>query len=454
MRQGLLSSGCWVILLVAASGEEAHEMTSNNSSLAEDDYHQVDDYYEDDDYYDLDFTPRQANIMAYLPKPFSLLSLMCSYVIIREILCEKKIRGRVGGTPLNRMLMAMAIGDIIFSLAYFIGVWAAPQEAAYGLEGQGSVGSCTFQGFLVQLGLMLSVLSSTSLSFFYLLLVGRNWRDSDLEAWEFPIHGVIWLIALGLAIYPLPLQLYNSAGEVCWIESVPPSCSGDDCMRGPDPWFHQVIGLVLPFVCLLLSLLNLGFILCKVRQVENTTRRYAGSVTASATSASASDGRVSAVSDSALRSSSVNRKKSNAVAKQAAFYTFAFLLTYLPDLIIAVKYNVGGLVRIGAEYFAYCVVLPSAGTFNFLVFSRMRRMKTPEGRVLRSAFFCLCCRAPMDSMTSVFGRTQATCTDVPEVSTLQREDANKTTVDQDHEKGNHVRTDMENDESNDEFACE
>ncbi|CAB9514569.1 expressed unknown protein [Seminavis robusta] len=435
MRQRYIS---YLGLLLMAASVNAQGTSSNITSPTREDGD--DDHLSsgDDDYYDYYYTPLEVQLVTYLPKPFSLISLVCSYVIIREILCEKKLRGRVGGTPINRMLMAMAIGDIFFSLAYFLGLWAAPQEASFGLEGQGTVGSCTFQGFLFQLGIMVSVMSSYSLSIFYILLVCRNWRDSDLEDWEYPIHGVIWLISLGLAIYPIPLELYNSNGPTCWVDSFPADCAGDDCIRGPDPTLHQLALTSVAFAFLPLSLILKHGIL--IVQSVSCREHY---------------------------------QASTAVAKQALFYTLAFIMAYLPDLVLTIAYTVDETYHVVTDSLAYGILLPSAGTFNFLVFSRLRRMKTPEGRILRRIFFCLYCRAPMDTMTAVFARTDRGSTNAPTssnvpadveiIAELSTEEANgsktrtakvaiKPPTDEDVESGPPPLISMAADGSNDEFA--
>jgi hypothetical protein len=52
------------------------------------------------------------------------------------------------------------------------------------------------------------------------------------------------------------------------------------------------------------------------------------------------------------------------------------------------------------DIFTYCVFLPSAGFLNFLVFSRNRKMKSPEGRVLR---YVLCFSACRDEASTAAG---------------------------------------------------
>jgi hypothetical protein len=279
-------------------------------------------YADDDVYYDdYVYGERSAKLTSYLPKPFALLSMICSYVMIRELLREPR-RGAFlgfGGTPINRMLVGMAAADIIFSIAYFLGTWPSPDNDD-GLNGKGNAGTCIAQGFFITLGYVASYTSSSCLSVFYYLVVCRNFKDHDLGRWELWFHGSIWLVALGLAVYPIPLDLYHNSGPICWIESDPPGCQGDECVDGPPAGVHKIVMTALPFCFCFGSCCIMVAIMSKVRAVENKASRYMASstVTSRIRSSSATNTvrgsaaidtlRESTVSDTAA----VNRRKSNA----------------------------------------------------------------------------------------------------------------------------------------------
>lgn len=353
--------------------------------------------FTDDDYW-VERPELEATVKAYLPKPFAIASLVSSYVIIREITKEAT------PTPIHHLLVCIAVGDILFSFAYFLGTWPAPPDTEYYnlVHNVGSVGFCTFQGFLMVLGLVASVLSNACLSTYYLLIVRYGWKDADLQRRLEPyVPAGIWVVSLAGAIYPIPLELYNSFSEFCMIQSIPPNCTGEDCIRGSDPFPHIAFFALLPFLCLFVSLGAMCSIFSKVRQIEDTAEKYA-------TSGFTAEARSSMTANSGMHSNScaltlVDRSKSQAVARQALAYAAAFLVTYLLDFISLCIFLATEESYLVLDLIAYGLVLPSAGTFNFLVFARIRQMKTPEGRLWRSLLFCQCCRRLDTTVMFPFG---------------------------------------------------
>ncbi|CAB9505950.1 expressed unknown protein [Seminavis robusta] len=343
---------------------------------------------------------------AILPKPFALLSVICSYVMIREVV-EDQRSARHNGSPIKRVLLSMAIADVSFSIGYFLGTWPAPPDMPDStIMNYGTVASCEFQGFIILLGYVASILGGAALSVYYLLVVRLGKSDRDLHRIERWVLPSIWIVALGWAIYPIPLDLYNFGLEVCFLESVPEICSGDECIRGSDTTFHQLALALLPILSMCLSVGIMIAIYVKVRYVENMSKKYATSIHnpssghhMSARSSIDSHTQHSNHAQSE-RHSAVNRQKSLAVARQGMFYILAFLLTYFFPLVAAVRYAIFGTWNDVFDDFAYGIFVPSAGTLNFLVFARLRSpMKTPEGRVLRSMFCCTCLRSMRNDYT-------------------------------------------------------
>ncbi|CAB9519793.1 expressed unknown protein [Seminavis robusta] len=362
----------------------------------------------------------QAKLFAILPKPFALLSIFCSYVMIREIVAEHRLKK---GRPVLRMLLAMAVADIFYSFAYFLGTWPAPPDVEHNMYGNvGSQGFCTFQGFIMSLGIQASVLSNAALSIYYLNIIIYRKTDRDLEKTEIYLQSLIWILAFVLAIYPIPLELYNPETDLCTLQSAPRDCSGEDCIRGSDPLIHLIIAMAPPLVCLLVSMSIMVVITMNVRKLENKSRKYGassimiqpppfsaegmaprgsaesmvphGSARASMNSGDVSDFFMGDVPRSrvAVRRTlvEVDRHKSQAAAMQAICYAIAFLMTYLLSYISVIKYLTTGTWNVILDNFAFSVFQPSAGTFNYIVFARVRMMKTPEGKLLKTFFCCTC----------------------------------------------------------------
>lgn len=108
----------------------------------------------------------------------------------------------------------MSVGDVFFSLAYFLTVWPSPSYLPY-LDGKnvGTVGTCTAQGFFLWFGRTVSIFLNCALSVFYLLMVKYNYRDYQLKKLEVWVQGGIWLLALAIAVIPIPLEMYNNVSS-------------------------------------------------------------------------------------------------------------------------------------------------------------------------------------------------------------------------------------------------
>jgi hypothetical protein len=152
----------------------------------------------------------------------------------------------------------------------------------------GNQATCTLQGFIIQLGYVASPLFNVTMALFFLLRIRYRWTDSRLRRMEPWIQASIWIFALGCAIYPIPLGMYNNAWEICWIESYPMDCqdshrygteaNSNPCTRGDNAWIHALSFQVFPpWICVFCALIFMGMIYATVRRVEERNTRYGGS---------------------------------------------------------------------------------------------------------------------------------------------------------------------------------
>jgi hypothetical protein len=102
----------------------------------------ADDFVVEEDLYETDAWP--AYLM-WIQKTFASLSIICSYVICREILSDlKDHQSRRGGhrdnsqgrsvqfqRSIGRILLNLSVSNIIFSFAVFLGEWPAPTDTLY-----------------------------------------------------------------------------------------------------------------------------------------------------------------------------------------------------------------------------------------------------------------------------------------------------------------------------------
>ena len=121
--------------------------------------------------------------------------------------------------------------------------------------------------------------------FFSMLVVKHGWTDHQLEKRiEAPLYASVWVLALLLAIIPLPLQWYNNAMNVCWVESTPyqceymwvvPACEDVPCTRGgKGAQSYTYATVAVSWTLNFLSLSYLAMIYVAVRKTENLQIKY------------------------------------------------------------------------------------------------------------------------------------------------------------------------------------
>jgi hypothetical protein len=98
-----------------------------------------------------------SNLLIWLTRVTGTLSIIGSMYIVWDVLRERSRTARM--TVYHELMLAMSAFDIISSFAWSIGTLAVPSENAYGepymsrkLGGYGNDGTCTAQGFFIQLG--------------------------------------------------------------------------------------------------------------------------------------------------------------------------------------------------------------------------------------------------------------------------------------------------------------
>lgn len=289
--------------------------------------------------------------------------------------------------PISRVILSMSICNFFYAFALFLSMWPTPSQEENVWGNVGTQGFCTCQGFFVQFDLMGTMLWSLTLAVFYLLVVRYNWKDQQLEKLEKWLHGGIWMIALGLAIAPIPLKMYNHSGPACWIESLPYGCldsltygTDANCVCGDNAWIFQLIVFCLSmWLCIFVVLVILVMVYCVVRKLEDQSLPYAStlSLRPSRNNSLSILARVQQVDQSTaisveMENVVVKQKKSKAVAMQGMFYMIALIILY--TMMTAYKIINGPPVLLSAVGYVAYLTLPLQGFLKFLVLatSQMR----------------------------------------------------------------------------------
>lgn len=119
----------------------------------------------------------QKTILAFLPIPSAILSIIGSSVIIYMAYLSKKSRS---WTPYNRLLVAMSIYDIISSIALASAAFMNDKETSNKAWAMGNDSTCSTIGFLNQISYS-GTLYNAALSY-YFLFTARFGMKNDLVA--------------------------------------------------------------------------------------------------------------------------------------------------------------------------------------------------------------------------------------------------------------------------------
>lgn len=261
---------------------------------------------------------RARRLTMIIPRVFAILSMFSSLYIIVSLTRTKQEREKTQNFWFFRMLFGLSFFDVVSSFGYFLMDWPIPSErpALESLNRQiqdfvqadrdtfphscfnhfyheywypfasGTQATCTIQGFIIQVGLIGSMLCTAWLSLGFLLMVKYNWRQQKLMKLERVVVAFTFLLAFGSAIFLAVVDQFNPVSTgFCWIGDFPRNIElsgvayedfaerfGDSLVRGEKHLmtyqlvFAQIwVGLVL--LTIIISLLMVFF------HVRSTVRR-------------------------------------------------------------------------------------------------------------------------------------------------------------------------------------
>lgn len=287
----------------------------------------------------------------------------------------------------HRLLLGLAVSDIIASVGFFLSTWPIPEESNHAWGAIGNIQTCEFQGFLVQLGLA-TCLYNAFLSVYYVLLVRFNFKKESKQmlCLEQVAHTAALVLALGTAIASLVLNLYNDANLWCWIAPHPLDCENSitaedgvgTCVRGNNAWVYRMAfyfsWLWMSFAVVVVSMAILTY---TVRQQWQKMDRYRyPAASGSSNSTMTPTTTIKTTPKKSKKKSSPADNKMRSVMIQSLLYIAAFLVTALPVSIARVvqaKYNCT------STFFPLSLttvmVFPLQGFWNALIYFRPKYLK-------------------------------------------------------------------------------
>lgn len=310
--------------------------------------------------------------LAILVKPFAFLSMVGSALVVREVLSDPTKRG----LTYHRQLLALSTADFLSSLWMFMSTWPIP-EGTDGIWGaSGTTGSCTAQGFFLQLSTPTSALYNSCLAIYYLLVIRYQWTEEKMRrraAWLLLIVPIAF--SLATSITGLALKLYNPTNLWCWIATYPAGCEGPDCRGRSDlansvfRWAFAIGPVWAAFFVATVCMTSVYLFISRLPDEQV-------------------DGKVMGIFWFLIGEEGATVSKdarSRRLARQAFWYLLAFYTTWLFTTIVRI-YQVTSTAPY-ALLVLLAIFLPSQGTFNFLIYVRPRflrnREKHPEWSTLK-----------------------------------------------------------------------
>lgn len=300
------------------------------------------------------FTERHV-AMSVVPHFTGLLSLIGSAWIVWDIMKKpKRSRG-----VYERLLMGLAISDMIASLGMALSTWPVPEYQAQKTWGAvGNIHSCEFQGFLIQLGLA-TPLYSAALAVYYVLLVKFNYRPDSIQMLRFEKFSHIFANSLAAltAVISLAMKQYNNANIWCWIAPYPYGCEDKGtCERGNHATVLRMAfyfsWLWMSFIVVTVSMILLAY---TVIAQTNKMDRYR---------------------QKGQKRSKVQTDRIRNVVIQSSLYIFAFMVTAVP-LSVARIYQ--AKYSCSSTFFPLSIttvtVFPMQGFWNAIIYFRTRFTK-------------------------------------------------------------------------------
>jgi len=162
----------------------------------------------------------QLQVLSYVPKLTSLLSIMGSCYILYDI---SRLKQR---NTYHRIIFGMNVMDLLALMAWFFTTLPMPEGTDIAAGAGGNQHTCSAQGFFSQLSIA-TVLYNAALAIYFMLVIKYGWTEQRIVQvkYEYFIHTVAVLVGMGTAAVALAFELYNPAGWQCWIASSPVGCT-------------------------------------------------------------------------------------------------------------------------------------------------------------------------------------------------------------------------------------
>jgi len=212
-------------------------------------------------------------MLSTIAAPFSLFGSPSAmlYVISRS-------RAKLS-TTLNRLLVGLCVGDIIYSFPMLFSKailkfedWESIDPSngsvlfAYTTVSTSNQAACSTQGFFVTLGMAIAPLTNCALCIYYICVVKLNMSVAKIKKKVEPfLHAIPWMYAIIIPSIALATRSINPNFNMCTVaEYRPKGCDSDDCVVGKDRvkklFLIQTALLVIAFIAIIVMMTVIFFI--------------------------------------------------------------------------------------------------------------------------------------------------------------------------------------------------
>mmetsp|Transcript_2375 Transcript_2375/g.5142 ORF Transcript_2375/g.5142 Transcript_2375/m.5142 type:complete len:409 (-) Transcript_2375:55-1281(-) len=279
--------------------------------------------------------------------------------------------------PQNRLLLAMSIYDLLYSLAKGWTFLLTPK--GFGVPGaQGNMSTCRMQGFFIETAHATGAYNSL-LSIYFWLTICKGVKPATFSKYEPYLHILIFVIFFAFASVGVAIELFNPGIATCFIGSYPPGCESGPAAPPCERFPPQTIGLLYQIFAqmwvqayiVIVTATNVS-IWMKVREQDKVIRRYSTLHTS---------GPIVANPGFSFRKKKKELGRSRSVDVQSTLYVCAFIACWIGPTIFHLIGWVSGFQSFWA-LFVIVLFTPLQGFWNAFVFVRPTylrlRRKCPE----------------------------------------------------------------------------
>jgi hypothetical protein len=341
-----------------------------------------------------DVTDLEMKMLALIPKPAAILSMISSICVIVSVSRSVEKRKKM----FHRIALAMSFYGFLQALCYLVGTIAIPKNTPRVLAAYGNEFTCEIQSFFISLATAIPYYYC-SLSIYAYQANGTNFREDQIVWLERWIHAIIHALTVPSAIFILVSGSSTPLGPVCSPPPLPIGCEESKtkgCLKHDlgKTLIHACLFGYIPFIiCCLLIAVVMVMMYCRQLKIESQVEKLCGKK---------------------LVIGYARRKRSRIIALQATLYCLAFFLTYVFGFISRIFLAVTGKPSVKIAIVA-CTLKTLNSFFFTLVYFGLQTKQNTLVNDLDQQTYCsiLRTRLSMNNQTDCLERAEETNTEKP-----------------------------------------